>query len=156
MKAANGLYHYTGCGLTNIWLRNGFTIKETPYGETVTIHVLEGLHNAIGLQLVKNKPSLSPTEIRYLRKEMDFSQADLARLLGVGESTMRNWERSEAKHPIQKPAERMLRVMYFEYVCGKSEVRELVERISQINRDSYEARKKLEFEESEGEWNAAA
>ena len=43
-----GNYHYTGCGLDNIYLANGFERKVTPYGEGVSIADADGLHEAIG------------------------------------------------------------------------------------------------------------
>ena len=38
------MYHYTESGLPNIWLVNGFVVKRTSYGKTVSIRDLEGLH----------------------------------------------------------------------------------------------------------------
>lgn len=146
------MYHYTGCGLRNVWLRNGYTVRETPYGESVAIHNAEGLHNAIGLHLVNDKPRLSASEVRFLRKELDMSQSDLARILGVGETSVRNWENNRGQ--ITKPAERMIRVLYREHVCGDGHVRALIDRISQLNRDIY--RKRLELEETEDGWLTAA
>jgi putative transcriptional regulator len=41
-------YHYTECGLDNIYLLNGFDPVETPRGKGVTIRNIDGLHRAIG------------------------------------------------------------------------------------------------------------
>ena len=30
-------YHYTESGLRNVWLENGYTVRQTPYGETIAI-----------------------------------------------------------------------------------------------------------------------
>lgn len=51
-------YHYVTSGLSNVWLKNGFSVKETEYGRSVSIHDIEGLHKAIGLYIVKNLPVL--------------------------------------------------------------------------------------------------
>jgi len=140
-------FHYDSCGLPNIRLKNGFTIKESNYGEVVSIHNLEGLHRAIGLGLVNNKPTLSCDEVRFLRKEMDLPQVQLAALLGVSESTVRNWEKDRAEVP--GPADRMLRTLYLEFVNEGST------RVSQLNRDQHELGC-LEFSEMDGEWLVAA
>lgn len=147
------VFHYTSCGLQNVWLRNGFNIKETQHGRAVAIHDVEGLHRAIGLYIIQNKPKLSGAEIRFLRKELDLPQASLAALLGVGETTVRGWERHRTK--ITKPAERLLRALYREYVCEESTIRELIERISQLNRDAYKSNR-IEFEETQAGWSSAA
>ena len=38
-------YHYVECGLPNVWLRNGFEKKQTPYGEGVSISDIERLRS---------------------------------------------------------------------------------------------------------------
>ena len=53
------LFHYQSCGLDNVWLRNGFQIKQTAYGETVAIADVTGLHNTIGLFITDNEPLLN-------------------------------------------------------------------------------------------------
>ncbi|MDH5302021.1 MAG: helix-turn-helix domain-containing protein [Gammaproteobacteria bacterium] len=151
MKKEN-MYHYTSCGLRNIWLRNGFVMKETSYGHGVAIHDVEGLHKAIGLNLVQNKPHLSGAEIRFLRKELDMPQAQLAAMLGVSENTIRGWEKHRGK--ITKPAERLLRMIYQEYVTGNSSIRELIERLGKFNRNIYS--NGMSLEETENGWVSAA
>ena len=91
------LFHYMSCGLRNIYLRNGFKVKETPYGRAVAIQDVEGLHRAIGLHLVRNKKHLTGAEVRFLRKGLDMSQVTLAKCLEVGEITVRNWESGRIK-----------------------------------------------------------
>ena len=148
----NGMLHYTGCGLRNVWLRNGFTVRETPYGKAVAIHDVEGLHRAIGLYLVDNKPRLSGAEIRFLRKELDLSQKNLAYLLGVSEVTLRGWERNRTR--ITRPAERLLRTLYREHAAGDGKLRKLIERIAELNRDIHW--KRLELQETPRGWRAKA
>ena len=66
------MYHYTECGLPDVTLKNGYEVKETSYGEAVSIHNLEGLHRAIGMHLATETPALTGNEIRFLRKELDL------------------------------------------------------------------------------------
>lgn len=151
MKSA--LFHYTSCGLRNIWLRNGYTRKDTAYGEAVAIHDLDGLHRVIGLYLVDHKPRLSSTEVRFLRIELDMSQKHLAQVLGVSEVTLRGWEKYRTK--ITKPADRLLRVLYREHVDGDGTVRDLVEQLGDSNRDAH-TMKNIELEDAEQGWTAKA
>ncbi|MDA8363695.1 MAG: helix-turn-helix domain-containing protein [Gammaproteobacteria bacterium] len=148
----SGLFHYTSCGLRNIYLRNGFHVKETPYGRVVSIQDVEGLHRAIGLHLVRNKTHLTGAEVRFLRKELDMSQATLAKCLQVGETTVRNWESGRVK--ATGPGDRMIRALYQEYATGNSEIRELVDRLAELNRVLHA--KTVEFEETKQGWRAAA
>jgi len=43
------MFEYTGSGLEGIYLKNGYTIVESSYGQGVKIEDLEGLHRAIAL-----------------------------------------------------------------------------------------------------------
>ena len=46
-------YHYTECGLNNIYLLNGFTINQLENGDKeVFIHDIHGLHKTIGMALI--------------------------------------------------------------------------------------------------------
>lgn len=145
------MYHYTGCGLRNIWLKNGYEHWNTPYGKGVAIADLEGLHRAIGLALVQHKPRLSGAEVRFLRTELDFSQSDLAKVLGVGETSVRGWEKHRTR--ITMPAERLLRALYREHVSGDGTIREMVDAISRMNREAY--KEKLEMEQTNSGWHEA-
>ena len=148
------MFHYKSCGLKNIYLRNGFVEKDTPYGKAVSIHNLEGLHKAIGLHIVKQNPGvLSKEEVVFLRKELDLPQRQMADLLDVNESTYRNWESGRAR--ISGPADRLLRALYVDTICGNGKTRDLLERISQLNRAAYGA-ETLEMEEVDDGWTASA
>lgn len=143
------LFSYTSCGLQGIFLRNGFDEVDTPYGKAVSIHDIEGLHRTIGLNLICGQASLSKREIRFLRKEMDLSQNHLARILGVGDTSIRNWESGRGK--ISGPADKMLRVLYRDSV-ERGEVREMLERLSDLNADAHKER--MELEETDTGWQA--
>jgi DNA-binding transcriptional regulator YiaG len=149
------MFEYASCGLPGIFLRNGFAVSETPYGEAVAIHDIEGLHRVIGLNIVCKKATLSPLEVRFLRKELDLSQAHFAKILGVGESTVRNWESSGKKRAIiSGPADRMLRALYREAVEGDGRIRDMLEHISDLNHDAYKDH--LELEDTGEGWKEAA
>jgi putative transcriptional regulator len=111
-------YHYTECGLENIYLSNGFTFSETSRGKAISIHDMDGLHKAIGLFLITSKKDLSKKEIRFLRDEMLMSQYTLGRLLGVSEQAVHRWE--SGKSAIPKPSEYLLRILYRENVHNDS------------------------------------
>lgn len=146
------MFHYTSCGLRGIWLRNGYVETKTDYGEAIAINDVEGLHKAIGINLVKNRKRLSGAEVRFLRKELDWSQRKLGEILGVSENTVRGWENHRIK--ISNPADRLLRGLYQETVDGDGKFRELVRHISMIDRK--ELANRLELEETSQGWKKAA
>lgn len=146
------MLHYTSCGLDYIWLRNGYTAIPTNYGEATSVHDIEGLHRAIGLYLINNVPRLSGPEIRFLRKELDLSQTDLANFLNVSESTIRAWENDRSK--ISGPAEILLRALYQEKTNENKAINDLLKRISQLNKSVH--LQKIFLEETDSGWKQAA
>lgn len=73
----------------------------------VSIPQLEGLHRAIASALVSKTARLTAAEIRFLRKQLGWSGAELADHLGVTRETVSRWEQGSS--PIGATADRLLR-----------------------------------------------
>lgn len=144
------MYHYTECGLPNVWLVNGFTPRPTPYGEGMEIENVEGLHRAIGTRLVHQKPYLTGCEFRFLRKELDLSQSALAGYFGNDAQSVALWEK---RGRVPKWADRFLRAIYREHMEGNAHIREIVARLNDLDRQEHERQL---FEETPEGWRAAA
>jgi len=125
------IYHYTESGLDNVFLKGGVTHHKTVYGEGVSIGDTEGLHKAIGLWLIALPKPLNGAELRFLRLEMEVTQKDLGAFLGTKEQTVSLWERSRDK-AMPGAADRLLRVLYSEYVGGDGSVRRMVNRLAHL------------------------
>lgn len=106
------LYHYTMCGLENVYLENGFDIHETDYGRGVAIHRANMLDAAIANAVVRNTAPLTGKEFRFLRGQLDKTQLEMAGLLGYDTQTVARWEKGE--HPVNPAADRLMRVLYLE------------------------------------------
>jgi DNA-binding transcriptional regulator YiaG len=138
-------YRYTESGLTNVWLANGYTIRKTKYGEGVSIHDADGLHRALARAL-SDKPRLTGTEVRFLRKEMGLSQRGLGELMGVTDQAVSLWER---KGRLPTTADRLLRLIYVEHDRGNAPIRTTIQRINAM--DSQD-REQIIAEEAKGGW----
>jgi putative transcriptional regulator len=125
------MYHYKESGLDNIWLVNGYTAHQTPYGEGISIHNTVGLNRAIGQWLVSLPKPLNGAEFRFLRFEMELTQKHLGALLGADEQAVRRWEKYRTK-PIHGAADRLLRAIYSEYTDGDGSVRAMVDRLTSL------------------------
>ena len=79
------MYHYTECGLDNVWLENGYKVHKTPYGKGVSIDDASGLHAVLVAELVKKQGRITGKELRFLRTHLALSQSNLAKCLGATE-----------------------------------------------------------------------
>jgi putative transcriptional regulator len=144
-------YHYTESGLDYVYLENGYTIHDTPYGKGVSIQNTERLHRALADCLVDLPRPLNGAELRFLRIELEMSQRNLAEILGTTEQTYRRWEKARTKD-IDGSADRLLRALYKEYAHGKSSVRQVVERMATL--DLLETRPRIQFRETAKGWQS--
>lgn len=144
-------YHYTACGLDDVYLLSGYEIEETPYGEGVSVKNADELHRAIGAYLVSSKKLLSGKEIRFLRHQMDLTQSELARLFGTSAQQVARYEKEESDMP--GPADRILRLLYSEHLQRTIAVRDLLTVLDQMDDRSGN---KMVFERNKGDWKKAA
>jgi len=146
-------YHYTECGLNNIYLLNGYQYIDTPRGSAVSIKDADGLHKAIGMFLVTTKRDLSGEELRFLRHEMLMSQSTLAKLLGVSDQAIRRWE--NGKVAIHKPSESLLRLLYREHVHDRDgKISTVLKQIADLEEELND--KELLFKDTSKGWQSAA
>lgn len=155
MKNLKDHYHYTECGLDFIFLANGFKYVNGNKGSGVIIQNIDGLHKAIGLLLVDQKKDLDGKDIRFLRHEMGMSQSVLARLLEVGEQTVRRWENGTSE--TNKPAEALIKLLYKEHIKQDSAIRANLKRMADIE-DEIDKTKRGGFvlQNTAKEWKEAA
>lgn len=126
------MYHYTDGGLRNIWLRNGYTEHQTPYGKAVSFEDGDGLVRAVCMALARKMGRLSGTEFRYIRSSgFLMSQPSLAKLLGVDGQTVARWEKSGK---VPKWADKLVRLLYEAHADGREAIRNVVARINDIDR----------------------
>jgi len=105
------MYHYRECGLSDVWLANGYEWVSSSLGKALRIRSADQLEKAIE-QVVAAKPGrLTGQEFRYLRKALQMSQRDLAQTLGNNEQTIALWEKRRGP-PLW--ADRLLRAFYRE------------------------------------------
>ena len=123
-STAENRYHYTQCGLDNIFLVSGYSCQEIDGTEYVSIKVVEGLWKAIGISIATEHSVISPQEIRFLRTHMELTQEELARKLGTEAQTLARWEKSQTK--LQGPADLALRTLFLTSPVAQPEGCEII------------------------------
>lgn len=81
------MYHYTMCGLDNVWLENGYTEKRPPTATRCPLTPWR-IYRVIALSLCDKPHRLTGKEFRFLRTTMNMSQGGIAKLLGVTEQSV--------------------------------------------------------------------
>lgn len=105
-------YHYTECGLDNVYIQNMATEIDDCGDEVITIPAVHILHRAIALGIVSHGHSISGDELRFLRSEMGYTQAELAEVVHHDKQSIGRWERSE--FPIDGSADTIIRRLTIE------------------------------------------
>ena len=100
------MYHYTECGLPNVYLANG--------RPSLALQEIDGLHSAIGKLLVQKTRALDGAEVRFLRTEMGMFQEALGERLGVCKRTVLRWEKQRSRIPAE--ADLSLRLLYLQFL----------------------------------------
>ena len=125
-------YHYKESGLDNVYLIDGYTIHETPYGKGVSIKNTAALHKAIGKWLIALPRPFNGAELRFIRSEMELTQRALAGIIGTEEQTLRLWEKKRDKF-MPSTADRLLRAVYSEFLGNNVQIRRMLEKLAELN-----------------------
>ncbi len=141
------MYHYTDGGLRNVWLANGYTKQQTPFGEGVAIHDVAGLTQAICIALTKKAGVLTGVEFRYLRSAgMLLSQPALGKLMGADGQSVARWEKTSR---VPRWADKLVRLLVLAHAEGNVPIRRAVARIQTVERL---VKQRIVVEESRGRW----
>ncbi len=100
-------YHYTACGLDNVYIEGVEIVRDDHGEEVVKIPRIGVLHRLIAKALIDKRGPLDGRELRFLRTEMGMTQAGLAEILHVDAQTVGRWERGET--PTQATADTLVR-----------------------------------------------
>lgn len=107
-------YRYDESGLENVVLK-GLTVQTADDGEeTLTIPRINLLHQVLVEVVAGKHGRLTARELRFLRTEMELTQAQLAELVHRDVQSIGRWERGE--HPIDATAETVVRALALEQV----------------------------------------
>jgi putative transcriptional regulator len=145
-------FHYTACGLDDVYLTNGYEIEKTSHGTGVSIRKVDEVLRAIGIFLVANKKQLSGKEIRFLRHQMDYTQSELARMLGVSSQQVARYEKDKNGSSISGASDRILRLLYREHVHDRVPIKDTLEGVDQMDDRVH---RRMMFQHVNGTWKQA-
>ena len=142
---------YTDCGLDDVYLVSGYEVEEGHHGKSLSIKNIDELHRAIGRYLAGQKKVLSGKELRFLRKQMNLTQSELGKFVGLTSQQVAQWEKEQCEIP--GAADLVVRALFLEHSGGQVNLQQLAERIEEadapMNDKSY-------FENTGHGWRKAA
>lgn len=105
-------YHYTECGLENIYLKNVTLLACEQCGEeSLLLSKLLALHETIARGIALQPCALRGPDIRFLRRQLGYSAKRWASFLRIDISTLSRWENSQQEVGPQSDA--LIRLLYF-------------------------------------------
>ena len=97
-----------GAGLPNVYLDGGTTIRDSGEGQTTAYADLDGLYKVIARAIAMRASTLNFNELKFLRKRLGMSQADVAALGGKDVQVAAKWEKGTL--PVPKAEANLLRI----------------------------------------------
>lgn len=141
-------YHYTECGLDNVFLVNGCSVDKEG---VLFIKDVLGLHRTIGYSLVHSGRKLKGKEIKFARHYMDLSQKTLGQILGVDYQTILLWEKGRGKITVM--ADKFLKLLFAGYLDDEAKIRQTVDAISDLDNNRSD---QIELAHKKDGWKSAA
>jgi len=127
-------FHYTACGLDNVWLANGYKLKTTRHGTAVAVNDVDGLHQLIANTLIDKPGRLTGKEFRFLRTQLGLSQEALGVMLGFSENAVSLWER---KDTVPAACDQWLRMSVLAKLEGNTKLADAIARTQTVHKLIY-------------------
>jgi putative transcriptional regulator len=149
------MYHYTLCGLSYVYLKNGYEITNEDGEEYISFHELKDLHRLIGKDIINQPKPMTGEQAKYLRVEMNCSQKQVGNLLGVDAQTVARWEKNTLE-PVDRTVDTSLRALYAESIDEESKTGFFLRLLADTDEKSILETVELELEEKQQHWNKVA
>ena len=114
------LHKLAGSGLPNVYLDGGVLLEGAGDDQTVSYSDLGGLYAAITRALALCTGPMQASELRFLRKRLNYSQSDVARLGGKTVQAVAKWEKGTT--PVPKAEGSLLRVAVLSRFGSKADI----------------------------------
>lgn len=98
-KSLPRIWRYDLSEVEDVYLRNGFTIAHTAYGEAVSVQDLDGLTRAIAKALALYRKKWIGSDIRFVRHQLAMTQSALGELLHCTDQSIARWEKDQVEIP---------------------------------------------------------
>lgn len=125
------LHKLKGAGLPNVYLYGGVAVEGTGEDQTIAYAKLDGLYREIARAIALRLGPMSGSELRFLRKRLGMTQADVAALGGKTEQVVAKWEKEIL--PVPKAEASLLRLSVLSRFGTKEEMSLVVSQLLNVS-----------------------
>ncbi len=122
--------HYTACGLSNVWLKAGYEIKDSDEGPRLRVTDRGDLQRALAYALIGRAGCLTGQEFRFLRRMMGLTQPRLSTLMGFSRHAVARWE---SRDRVPLACDRCLRQWTLAWLSGRMDWPDRVEQAQRLD-----------------------
>ena len=148
-----GDYKFAESGLKNVILSGIEVIECATCGAIPVIPAINQITRAIALAVALKPARLTGEEVRFLRKFIAKSQAELSRLMRVSKTTISKWENNE--DPVGEQSDRLIRVIAVALGGLKNELPGVVAKFPAIDQRAKPGPMRVDVEAGRAEYAAA-
>lgn len=125
-------YHYDLSGVEDVYL-TGITVRECPkcHVELPIVPRMGELHRAITQMIIYKPTRLRGDEIRFLRRELNFTVKDFSTLLGMSREHLSRVENGKTR-ALSRSADRLARITNAHVLEKGEDARDLLLRVAGI------------------------
>jgi DNA-binding transcriptional regulator YiaG len=152
-KDAMDGYHYTECGLDNVWLANGFERRDFgAYGSAVSVHNEKGLWTTLGRTIADQDRRMVGQELRFLRTVLGWTQAQLGTRLGYKDGQIvAKWEKASHER-VPMMADTFVRAAFRESIGEAPSVTRVNTRLLEVGDARHDTGRRVLCNQPSGQW----
>jgi DNA-binding transcriptional regulator YiaG len=154
-RMERGAYRFRESGLDNVVLKGIETVKCPACGnQDPIIPNLDGLLRVLTIAIVTQRQPLTGAEVRYLRKYLEMSGEQFARILHTDKSTLSKWETGAVN--IGSKSDLLIRAVVLNLGRGMRDKAEQITRdFEHIDEDSKASSRRIEVDSETLEYEYA-
>lgn len=118
------LIPYLHFAVPNLYLNGGYTQENSIYGKSTAYKNEESLEECIRKILIQIPKRLNGHQVRFLRRGLKLTQADLGELIEKNEQTVARFEKSNAI--VSRAIDLTIRTLYFNNTNPSSDIGEIL------------------------------
>ncbi len=122
------MHKLEGAGLPNVYLMGGVTVEGDGDDQTVAYANIDGLYKEISRAIAFRLGVMSGLELRFLRKRLGLSQAEVARFGGKTEQAVAKWEKGQS--PVPTAEARLVKLAVLSRFGTKEEISRVVSQLA--------------------------